>query len=56
MKNAQKVNQAKKLLRELRENISKGPNPFAGMTKEQVIKELRKTRQKLWEEKLASCS
>ncbi|MFH1901933.1 MAG: hypothetical protein ABIK26_06765 [Candidatus Omnitrophota bacterium] len=42
--------------RKLCESISKKRNPFAGMTKEQVIKELRKTREKLWEEKLAARS
>lgn len=37
-------------------NLSKKSNPFAGMNKEQVINILRKTRQKLWEEKLAARS
>jgi len=45
--------EAKKLWDELRENISKRPSPFAGMTEEEVIKQLRKTRKKLWEKKLA---
>lgn len=45
--------EAKKLWDELRENIAKRPSPFAGMTEEEVIKQLRKTRKKLWEKKLA---
>ena len=55
MKN-KKAKEAKRLLQEIRHNVAKRPNPFAGMTKAQVIKVLRKTREKLWEEKLASCS
>lgn len=38
----------------LRKSISKKSNPFVGMSKDQVIEKLRKTRQKLWEEKLAT--
>ncbi len=45
---------AKKLLEELRESIAQKPNPFLGMTKEEIIEKIRKTRQALWEEKLAS--
>jgi hypothetical protein len=44
---------AKRLLNELRESIAKKPSPFAGMSEEEVIKHLRKTRKKLWEKKLA---
>ena len=51
-----KAEKAKRLLKQLQESIARKPSPFAGMTKEQVIKELRKTREKLWEEKLASHS
>ncbi len=53
MKN-KKAKEAKKLLEELRQSIAKKHNPFARMTKEQVIKVLRKTREELWEEKLAA--
>jgi len=48
-----KAKLAKKLWSELRESVSKKHNPFAGMTKQQAIEEIRKTREKLWEEKLA---
>ena len=52
MKNRKK--QAKKLFEELRETISKRHSPFEGMTEEEVMKHLRKTRKKLWEKKLAA--
>lgn len=52
MKN--KKAEAKKLWDDLHESISKRPSPFAGMTEEEVIKHLRKTRKKLWEKKLAA--
>ena len=51
---SKKSTEAMKLLKELRESIAKKPNPFSGMTKEQVIKHTRKVREKLWEKKLAS--
>jgi len=50
MKN--KKAEAKKLFEELCESIS--PSPFVGMSEEEVIKHLRKTREKLWEKKLAA--
>jgi len=49
-----KAKEAKKQWEKLCRSIAKKSNPFAGMSKEQVIKELRKTREKLWEEKLAA--
>ncbi len=51
-----KKEEAKKLLNDLRESIANKPSPFIGMTEEEVIKHLRKTRKKLWEKKLASHS
>lgn len=36
----------------LREMIAQRPSPFQGMTEEEVIKHLRKTREKLWEKKI----
>ena len=50
MKN--KAKEAKKHLDRIRELISQRPSPFAGMSKDEVIEELRKTREKLWEKKL----
>jgi ribosomal protein L29 len=46
--------EAKKLLHELRKSIAKRPSPFAGMTEEEIIEELRKTRKKLWDSKFAT--
>ena len=54
MKN--KKAEARKLWNELRESISKRPSPFTGMSEEEVIKHLRKTRKRLWEKKLAARS
>ena len=51
MKN--KKAEAKKLWNELCESISKRPSPFSGMSEEEAITHLRKTRKKLWEKKLA---
>lgn len=46
--------QAKKLLEKLRESIAKNPSPIFKMSKEEAIKRLRKTREEIWEEKLAA--
>ena len=40
-------------LRKLREMVAKHPSPIFKMSKEEAIKKLRETREKLWEEKLA---
>jgi hypothetical protein len=45
---------AKKLLEKLRKSIAKNPSPIFTMSKEEVIKQLRKTREEIWEEKLAA--
>ena len=45
--------EVKKLWNELCESIARKPSPFEGMSEEEVIKQLRKTRKKLWEKKLA---
>lgn len=45
--------EAKKLWKDLRESVAKRPSPFEGMTEEEVITQLRKTRKKVWEKKLA---
>jgi hypothetical protein len=46
--------QAKKHLEKLREMIARDPSPIFKMSKEEVIKQLRKTREEIWEEKLAA--
>lgn len=48
------IKQAKKHLAKIREIIAKNPSPIFRMSKEDVIKTLRKTRESIWEEKLAS--
>ena len=48
------IKQAKKHLAKIREIVAKNPSPIFRMSKEDVIKTLRKTREALWEEKLAS--
>jgi hypothetical protein len=50
MKNPKK---AKKYLNKIRKIVAENPTPIFNMTKEDVIKKLRKTREKIWEEKIA---
>jgi hypothetical protein len=50
MKNAK---EAKDHLIKLREIISKNPSPIFKMSKDDVIKTLRKTREAIWKEKIA---
>lgn len=44
---------AKMHLKKLRQLIAKNPAPIFKMSKEDVIKTLRATREKIWEEKFA---
>lgn len=44
----------KKLFEDVQKTISERESPFAGMSEEQVIEQLRKVRKKLWEKKLAA--
>jgi len=48
------IKQAKKHLAKIREIIAKNPSPIFRMSKEDVIKTLRKTREAIWEEKVGS--
>jgi len=48
--------EAKKHFNRIRELVSQRPSPFEGMTEEQVIEQLRKTRKELWEKKLVARS
>ena len=45
---------AKMHLEKIRQLMSKVCSPYKGMTKQQIIDEIRKTRQKLWEERVAA--
>jgi len=47
------IKKAKKHFEILCELSSKGKQPLAGMTKEQAIKAIRKTRKELWDKKIA---
>lgn len=48
------IKEAKKHFEKLRKMIAERPSPFAGMTKDEVIEKLRRTREELWEKKLAA--
>ena len=48
--------EAKKHFNRISELVSQRPSPFEGMTEEQVIEQLRKTRKELWEKKLVARS
>jgi len=50
------IEQAKKHLAKIREIVSQTRSPFAGMSKDEAIEKMRKVREQLWEEKLASHS
>lgn len=47
------IKKAKLHLEKLRQLVAKRKNPFAHKSEEEVIRALRKTREKLWEEKIA---
>ena len=51
-----KKEQAKELLQRIRRHVAEHPSPIFRMSKEEIIKQMRKTREKLWEEKLAAYS
>lgn len=48
------VKKAKKHLNKLRELISKRKHPLSDMTEEEIIKNLHKTREEIWDKKLAA--
>lgn len=45
--------QAKQYLNKLRKIVSKAKEPFSNLNEEEIIIKLRKTREEIWEEKLA---
>jgi len=53
-KSRKEITKAKKHLNRIRELVAQKPSPFEGMTKDEVIEQLRKTRRQLWEEKLVT--
>jgi len=50
------IKEAKKHLAKIREIMSQTHSPFVGMSKDEAIEKMRKVRESLWEEKLASRS
>ena len=48
--------EAKKHLKKIRKIMSRVKSPYEGMNKQESIDEIRKTREKLWEKKLAAHS
>jgi len=50
----QNIKKAKMHLEKIRQLMAKASSPYRGMSKQQVINEIRKTREKLWREKLAA--
>lgn len=55
-KDIRKTKEALKHIQNIRQLMSKVKSPYAGMNEQQIIDEIRKTREKLWEEKLAGHS
>jgi len=52
----QNIKKAKMHLEKIRQLMSKISSPYRGMSKQQIINEIRKTREKIWREKLAASS
>lgn len=50
------IKKAKRHLAKLRELISKRKHPFSDMMEEEIIEALRKTREEIWDKKLAARS
>ena len=48
------IKKARKHFEILCDLASKGKQPLAGMSKEQAIKAIRKTRKELWDKKIAA--
>ncbi len=43
-------------IRRIRQLMDKVKSPYVGMSKQKIIEKIRKTREKLWEEKFAAHS
>ena len=54
--NKHNAERAKKHLEKIRQLLSQRKSPFEAMGEEEIIRKLRKTRDKVWEEKLVSRS
>ena len=51
-----KIKKAKRHLVKLRQLVSKKTNCFPNMNEEEVVKAIRKTREEIWDKKLAARS
>ena len=51
-----KIKKAKRHLVKLRQLVSKKTNRFPNMNEEEVVKAIRKTREEIWDKKLAARS
>ena len=54
MKKNKKVKEGKRLLAKARALMANRASPYEGMTKDKAIEEMRKIRERLWEEKFAT--
>jgi flagellin-specific chaperone FliS len=50
------IKKAMERINKIRQLMSKVRSPYRGMSKQEIIDVVRKTREKLWEEKLATHS
>lgn len=50
------IQEAKRRIEKIHQLMSKAHSPYRGMAKQEIIDRIRKTREKLWEEKLAAHS
>jgi hypothetical protein len=46
------IKKAKKHFERLRELAAQGNSPLKGMTEEQILEQMRKTREEVWNEKI----
>lgn len=51
-----KAKEALKHIQKIRQIMSKVKSPYVGMNEQEIIDEIRKNREKLWEERLAGHS
>lgn len=50
------IEKSKKRLNKIRQLMSRVRSPYEGMSKQEMIDSIRKTRERLWEEKLVAHS
>ena len=55
-KNTKDMREIKRRFKRIRELMSKVKSPYQGMSKQEIINQIRKNREKLWREKFAAHS